>query len=71
MIEEHLVVPFATTVLDVEVTVKKVDLIGDSIVAVCARGRDRQRIDLVELQLPTPPPGGSVWIDAYRYWAGR
>ena len=33
MIEEHLVVPFTTTVLGVEVTVKKVDLTGDNIVA--------------------------------------
>ncbi|WP_236048273.1 calcium-binding protein [Paractinoplanes ovalisporus] len=36
MLEEHLVVPFATMALGVEVTVKKVDLIGDSIVAICA-----------------------------------
>jgi hypothetical protein len=71
MIEEHLAVPFATTVLGVEITVTKVDLIGDSIVAICARGPDRQRIDLLELPLPTPAPDGSVWIDAYRYWAGR
>jgi hypothetical protein len=71
MIEEHLAVPFATTVLDVEVTVTNVDLTGDSIVAICARGRDRQRIDLLELALPTPPPDGAVWIDAYRHWAGR
>jgi hypothetical protein len=71
MIEDHLAVPFATTVLGVEVNVKKVDLIGDSIVAVSARGRERQRIDLLDLPLPTPPPDGAVWIDAYRYWAGR
>lgn len=71
MIEEHLVVPFATTVLGVEVSVKKVDLTGDSIVAICARGRYRQRIDLLDLSLPAPPPNGSAWIDAYRYWAGR
>jgi len=71
MIEEHLVVPFTTTVLGVEVSVKKVDLTGDSIVAICVRGRDRQRIDLLDLPLPTPPPNGTDWIDAYRYWAGR
>jgi hypothetical protein len=71
MIEEHLVVPFATTVLGVEVTVKKVDLTGDSIVAVCVRGSDRQRIDLLDLPLPTPAPDGTAWIDAYRHWAGR
>jgi hypothetical protein len=71
MIEDHLVVPFTTTVLGVEVTVEKVDLAADSIVAVCNRGRDRQRIDLLGLPLPTPPPEGAAWIDAYRHWAGR
>jgi hypothetical protein len=71
MIEDHLVVPFTTTVLGVEVTVKKIDLTADSIVAICARGRDQQRIDLLDLPLPTPPPDGAAWIDAYRHWAGR
>jgi len=71
MIEDNLVLPFTTTVLGVEVTVKKVDLIDDSIVAVCARGRDRQRIDLLDLPLPTPAPDGAAWIDAFRHWAGR
>jgi hypothetical protein len=71
MIEENLAVPFTTTVLGVEVTVRMVDLTGDSIVAVCVRGRDRQRIDLLDLPLPTPPPDGSAWIDAYRHRAGR
>jgi hypothetical protein len=71
MIEDHLVVPFTTTVLGVEVTVKKVDLTADSIVTVCTRGRHRQKIDLLDLPLPTPPPDGAAWIDAYRYWAGR
>jgi hypothetical protein len=51
--------------------VQKVDLTGGSIVAICVRGRDRQRIDLLDLPLPTPPPDGTVWIDAYRHWAGR
>jgi hypothetical protein len=71
MIEDHLMMPFATTVLGVEVTVQTVDLTGDSIVAVCVRGRNRQRIDLLDLPLPTPPPDGTVWIAAYRHWAGR
>ncbi|MGW0503193.1 hypothetical protein [Micromonospora sp. NPDC003241] len=69
MIEEHLVVPFTTTVLGVEVTVRKVDLTAESIVAVCARGRHQQRIDLLDLPLPTPAPDGAGWIDAYRHWA--
>jgi hypothetical protein len=71
MIEDNLSVPFTTTVLGVEVTVKKVDLAADTIVAICTRGRDRQRIDLLDLPLPTPPPHGAEWIDAYRHWAGR
>ena len=71
MIEDHLVVSFTTTMLGVEVTVKKIDLTADSIVAVCVRGRERQRIDLLDLPLPTPPPDGGVWINAYRHWAGR
>jgi hypothetical protein len=71
MIEEHLAVPFTTAILGVEVTVRKVDLTADTIVAVCARGRHRQKIDLLDLPLPTPPPDGAAWIDAYRHWAGR
>ena len=47
MIKDNLSVPFTTTVLGVEVTVKKVDLAADTIVAICTRGRDRQRIDLL------------------------
>ena len=71
MIEEHLAVPFTTTVLGVEVTVPKVDLTADTIVAVCARGRHRQKIDLLDLPLLDLPPDGAEWIDAYRHWAGR
>ena len=71
MIEDNLAVPFTTTVLGVEVTVRKIDLTGDSIVAICSRGRQRQRIDLLDLPLPTPPPDGAEWIDAYRHWAER
>ncbi|WP_405427725.1 hypothetical protein [Micromonospora sp. NBC_00617] len=71
MIEEHLAVPFTTTVLGVEVTVRKVELTADTIVAICTRGHHRQRIDLLDLPIPTPPPDGAAWIDAYRHWAGR
>lgn len=71
MIEEHLAVPFTTTVLGVEVTVRKVDLTADTIVAICTRDGHRQRIDVLDLPLPAPPPDGAAWIDAYRHWAGR
>ena len=71
MIESNLAVPFDTTVLGVEVTVLKVDLRGDEVVAVCRRGRDRQAIGILELPLPDPSPDGAQWIAAYRHWAGR
>lgn len=61
MIEDNLAVPFTTTVLGAEVTVRKIDLTDDGIVAVCARGRHRQKIDLLDLPLPTPPPDGAEW----------
>jgi hypothetical protein len=70
MLEENLAVPFATTMLGVEVTVERVDLNkADEIVAVCRRGRERQRIPVIDLPLPDPKPKGAEWIDAYRRWA--
>jgi hypothetical protein len=69
MIEEHLAVPFQTTVLGVEVTVEGVDLTDHShVVATCRRGAVRQTIPVLDLPLPTPPPDGAQWIEAYRHW---
>ncbi|MFD8527141.1 calcium-binding protein [Streptosporangium canum] len=69
MIDEHLALPFQTTVLGVEVTVKKIDLLpGSGIVAICARGSHRQAIGILDLPLPAPSPEGSEWIEAYRHW---
>jgi hypothetical protein len=70
MLEDNLAVPFETTVLGVAVTVKGVDLTErDEIVAVCTRGRYRQTIPILDLPLPSPPPAGAEWIEAYRCWA--
>ena len=70
VIEEHLAVPFQTTVLGDEVTVTKIDLLsGTGIVALCSRGKHRQAIGILDLPLPTPSPAGAEWIDAYRHWA--
>ena len=70
MMEENLAVPFKTTILGMEVTVEKIDLNqAEEIVAVCRRGRDRQRVPILDLPLPEPRPGGAEWIDAYRRWA--
>jgi hypothetical protein len=69
MIDEYLAVPFETTVLGVAVTVERVDLNRrEQIVAVCARGRHRQALPILDLPLPTPRPDGAQWIEAYRQW---
>jgi len=71
MIADNLAVPFQTRVLGVDVTVEDVDLTGrGEIVAYCSRGQFRQTISILDLPLPTPPPEGAEWIDAYRRWAG-
>jgi hypothetical protein len=69
MIENNLAVPFSTHVLGVTVTVETIDLTtDDQIVGVCSRGRQRQRMPILDLPLPDPPPEGAEWIDAYRAW---
>ena len=70
MLEENLAVLFATKLLGVEVMVQRVDLNKvDEIVAVCRRGRERQRVPVIDLPLPKPKPKGAEWIDTYRRWA--
>ena len=70
MIDDNLELPFKTEVLGVEVTVERIDLNdAEEIVAICARGRKRQAIPIVDLPLPTPLPAGAEWIEAYRRWA--
>lgn len=69
MIEENLEVPFKTMVLGVDVTVERIDLTTEGrIVALCRRGVARQVLAILDLPLPTPPPPGAEWIDAYRHW---
>ena len=68
-IDEHLAVPFKTTLLGMPVTVSGVDLTDrDEIVAFCMRGRLRQAIPILDLVLPSPAPTGAEWIAAYRHW---
>lgn len=72
LIDEHLEVPIETTVLGMPVTVKGIDVTDrDEIVAICARGKPRQAIPILDLLLPSPPPAGAEWIEAYRYRARR
>jgi calcium binding protein len=70
MMQEHLELPFKTSVLGVEVRVERVDMnTAEEIVAVCRRGKIRQRIPILDMSLPQPPPKGAEWIEAYRHWA--
>ena len=71
MLDEHLEVPFDSAVLGVAVVVEKVDLTdgGEDIVVICRRGRERQRLPILDLPPPDPPPEGWEWIEAYRRWA--
>ncbi|HEY2169931.1 MAG TPA: calcium-binding protein [Candidatus Angelobacter sp.] len=63
MIQEHLTIPFSTNLLGVDVVVEKVDLTREGqIVAVCRRDKLRQRIGILDLPLPSPPPSGAEWI---------
>ena len=36
-----------------------------------SRGRQHQAIPILDLALPSPPPAGAEWIQAYRHWVGR
>jgi hypothetical protein len=71
MLEEHLEVPFETSVLGLDVTVEEVALSDAGVIAaICRRGRFQQRISILDLPLPAPPPKGAEWIEAYRRWSG-
>ena len=71
-IEDALAVPFETRLLGAPVAVTAVDLtVGDRVVARVRQAGERQRIPLLDLPLPNPPPDGAEWIAAYRYWAAR
>jgi len=72
MLEDNLALPFKTEILGVGVTVERLDLGHDEqIVAVCSRGKAKQRVPLLDLPLPSPSPAGADWIAAFRRWAKR
>jgi hypothetical protein len=57
MLDGNLALPFKTEILGVEVMVEKIDLTNDEqIVAVCSRGKAKQRVPLLDLPLPSPSP---------------
>lgn len=67
MLEERL---FETEVLGVSIIVERIEMTDDEqVVAICRRGRSRQRVPIVEVPLPKLLPEGAEWIEAYRRWA--
>src|SRR5208337_3012006 len=69
MLEDNLRLPFETELFGFKVTVERVDMTeDDAIVAICKRGSKRQRVSILDLPLPSPPPQGAEWIAAYKYW---
>jgi hypothetical protein len=72
MLQDNVEVPFDTEVLGVPVQVTEIETNdAEEVVAVCKHGRHVQRLPLVDLPLPDPPPEGFEWIDAYRLFASR
>ena len=70
MIDKNLKLPFESQVLGLPATVESIDINQhDEIVAVCRRGKHRQAIPILNLHLPSPPPAGAEWIEAYRRWS--
>lgn len=70
MLEDSLKLPFETILLGVRVLVERIDMTeAGEIVAICRRDRNHQAVPILELPLPTPPPLGAEWIEAYRRWA--
>ena len=69
VIDDNLALPFTTRILGVDASVAAVEMDDDGrIKAVCERSGEQQRIDLIDLPLPSPPPSGAEWIAAYRRW---
>lgn len=65
---EHLAMQFTSEALGVEIPVDRVDLTydltnDDRLASVCSRGKSRQRIPILDLPSPNPPPEGSEWLE--------
>lgn len=70
VLDDRVSLPFTTQVLGVDVVVEELDLRpGGGIVALCRRGVHRQALPLLDLPMPSVPPQGWDWIEAFRRWA--
>jgi hypothetical protein len=66
LIDEHLAVPFETTVLGVSVTVAEIGFTSSWITAICVRGQHRQAISILDLPLPELPARRGPPADRHR-----
>lgn len=72
VLEEYLALPFGATVAGEAVIVEKVDLRGaDELIVVCRRRGKREKVRLLDVELPVPRPKGAEWVAAYHRWSRR
>ena len=71
-LEEHLKLPFRTSIGKLPVTVRSIEVGDDEeIVAICQHQDDRFEVPLLDLVIPRPAPPGADWIEAYRLWVSE
>jgi hypothetical protein len=71
-LKDHVQTPFTTSVLGTQVEVLDFEIgARGGLVAVCQRGKTRQRIPLEDLPLPKPAVTDHAWILAYCRWLGK
>jgi hypothetical protein len=72
VLEEYLTLPLRATVLGETVVVEKIDLNrADELIAICRHRGKRQKLRLLDLELPVPRPKGAEWVAAYHRWSRR
>ena len=72
MIDDNVGFPFDVELLGFNVAVVGVDMTcACELVALCRRGKNRLKFSLLELPLPSPPPEGVEWIEAFQLWRTR
>jgi hypothetical protein len=71
-LEEHLKLPFRTTLGKDLVTVRAIEVDDDDeILAICHHQDERFEIPLLDLVIPKPAPPGAEWIEALRLWVSE
>ena len=72
VLDEYLALPCGATVLGEAVVVEKIELGGaEELIAMCRRRGKRQKVRLLDLELPVPRPKGAEWVAAYHRSARR